>query len=207
MAVGAGVGRNAQRHECLRDHRNRKLGGGHDGGITQRDIAPFLPPKHEQIVRNKTEIHFFGYYKSWDPQENFYYCQENTGFTPNPERTEGTYSKYASLDDRIDGYHYYLAFIKFGIGRTTSDSAHEIRDNKITREEGVALQVEQDLAAGAERGVAVVDVVLQPCPRAGRHVLHRDGAGLGEILLADYDPPGASSCRLFELLADALPFV
>ena len=108
-------------------------------GVTQRDIAPFLPPKYEQITRNNTEIHFFGYYKFWDPQENFYYCHENTGFTVNPERTEGTYSKYASLDDRIDGFHYYLAFIKFGIGRATSDSAHEIRDKKIDREEGVAL--------------------------------------------------------------------
>jgi N-acetyl sugar amidotransferase len=107
--------------------------------VTQRDIAPFLPPRHAEIMNNKTEIHFFGYYKFWDPQENFYYCQEHNGFTTNPERTEGTYSKYASLDDRIDGFHYYLAFIKFGIGRTTSDSAHEVRDGKITREEGVAL--------------------------------------------------------------------
>jgi hypothetical protein len=32
-----------------------------------------------------------------------------------------------------------MAFIKFGIGRTTSDAAHEIRDGHLTREEGVAL--------------------------------------------------------------------
>ena len=53
----------------------------------------------------------------------------------NPYRTEGTYSKYASLDDKLDGFHYYLMFIKFGIGRATSDSAHEVRDKKISREE------------------------------------------------------------------------
>src|SRR3989339_874085 len=80
-----------------------------------------------------------GYYKKWDPQENFYYCTKNTGFSTNPERTEGTYSKYASLDDKIDGFHYWLSYVKFGIGRATSDSAHEIRDGKITREEGVML--------------------------------------------------------------------
>lgn len=108
-------------------------------GVTEKDIAPYKAPKYEEIVNNKTEIHFLGYYKYWDPQENFYYCVENTGFTPNTERSEGTYSKYASLDDRIDGFHYYLGFIKFGIGRTTSDTAHEIRDDKITREEGIAL--------------------------------------------------------------------
>ncbi len=33
----------------------------------------------------------------------------------------------------------YFSFLKFGIGRATSDAAHEIRDKHITREEGVAL--------------------------------------------------------------------
>jgi N-acetyl sugar amidotransferase len=108
-------------------------------GVTLADIKPFRSPRVMELIRNETEIHFFSYYKKWDPQENFYYCAEHTGFTPNAERTEGTYSKYASLDDRLDGLHYYVAFLKFGIGRATSDSAHEIRDGKITREEGVSL--------------------------------------------------------------------
>lgn len=108
-------------------------------GISLADLHPYMAPPIEEIRQNKTEIHFMGYYRKWDPQENFYYCVDNTGFTPNPERSEGTYSKYASLDDKIDGFHYYLGFVKFGIGRATSDSAHEIRDGKITREEGVAL--------------------------------------------------------------------
>ncbi|MCS3765318.1 N-acetyl sugar amidotransferase [Bradyrhizobium centrosematis] len=108
-------------------------------GVSAADLRPFKAPDFESITNNKTEIHFFGYYKFWDPQENFYYCREHTNFEPNTERSEGTYSKYASLDDRIDGFHYYLAYIKFGIGRTTSDAAHEIRDGKITREEGAAL--------------------------------------------------------------------
>ena len=108
-------------------------------GVSQVDLLPFCAPEYTQIKANKTQIHFFGYYKFWDPQENFYYCVENTGFQPNTERSEGSYSKYASLDDRIDGFHYYLGFIKFGIGRTTSDTAHEIRDHKIDRDEGIAL--------------------------------------------------------------------
>lgn len=108
-------------------------------GVSLADLHPFMAPSYEDTTKNKTEIHFLGYYKFWDPQENYYYCREHTGFTPNTERSEGTYSKYASLDDQIDGFHYYLSYIKFGIGRTTSDAAHEIRDGKITREEGVAL--------------------------------------------------------------------
>ena len=108
-------------------------------GINEIDLKPFMAPPYKLLMDNNTSIHFFSYYKCWDPQENYYYCRENTGFEPNTERSEGTYSKYASLDDKIDGFHYYLSVIKFGIGRTTSDAAHEIRDGKITREEGVAL--------------------------------------------------------------------
>ena len=108
-------------------------------GIDERLLYPFQAPSIFKIEKNETQIHFFSYYKPWDPQENFYYCSEHTGFSPNVERTEGTYSKYASLDDKLDGWHYFLAYLKFGMGRATSDTAHEIRDGKITREEGVAL--------------------------------------------------------------------
>ena len=87
----------------------------------------------------KIEQRFLGYYLKWDPQECFYYAVENTGFKPNNERTEGSYSKYSSIDDKIDPFHYYCTLIKFGIGRTTYDAAQEIRNKKITREEGVSL--------------------------------------------------------------------
>jgi len=108
-------------------------------GISKNDIAPYMAPSDEKLNKLGCEIHFYGYYKKWIPQEFYYYCTEHTGFKANPVRSEGTYSKYASLDDKLDGYHYYLAYIKFGLGRATSDSAHEIRDGHLTREEGVQL--------------------------------------------------------------------
>jgi hypothetical protein len=108
-------------------------------GVSENDLKPYMPPSNEVLEKNETEIHFYGYYKKWVPQENYYYCVDNTGFEANPVRNEGTYSKYASLDDKIDGFQYYLAYIKFGLGRCTSDAAHEIREGHITREEGIVL--------------------------------------------------------------------
>ena len=35
--------------------------------------------------------------------------------------------------------HYYMRYIKFGLGRCVEDASHEIRDGHISREEGVAL--------------------------------------------------------------------
>ena len=113
-------------------------------GVSKSDLYPYMPPSYEKIIKNKTEIHFMSYYHFWDPQENYYYSVKHTGFESNPERTEGTFSKYAGLDDKTDGQHYYLSYIKFGIGRATSDVSHEIRDDKITRDEGVLLVKKYD---------------------------------------------------------------
>ena len=58
---------------------------------------------------------------------------------PRPFRTEGTYSKYNSIDDKIDDLHYYTTFIKFGIGRATYDVSQELRNEHLTIDEGKKL--------------------------------------------------------------------
>lgn len=103
------------------------------------DFLPYIPPSANFLESKGVEVHYLGYYLKWDPQECYYYAADNTGFQANDERTEGTYSKYSSIDDQIDMFHYYTTLIKFGIGRATYDAAQEIRNGKITREEGVSL--------------------------------------------------------------------
>lgn len=104
-----------------------------------RDFSPYLPLANTDTATKEIEVHFLGYYLKWDPQECFYYATRNTGFKPNSSRTEGSYSKYSSIDDKIDPFHYYTTLIKFGIGRATYDAAQEIRNGKISREEGINL--------------------------------------------------------------------
>ena len=111
-------------------------------GITKKDLQRYTLSETEiQEMREKdVNQYFMSYFRKWVPQENYYIAAEKSGFQANElGRSEGTYSKYASLDDKLDGFHYYLMFIKFGFGRCTSDAAHEIRDGHITREEGLAL--------------------------------------------------------------------
>jgi len=103
------------------------------------DFVPYIPPQKKKLMKLNIKQRFLGYYIKWDPQECYYYASKNTGFKPNTERTEGSYSKYSSIDDKIDPFHYYCTFIKFGIGRATYDSSQEIRNNKISRDEAVTL--------------------------------------------------------------------
>ncbi|MBL4652379.1 MAG: N-acetyl sugar amidotransferase [Flavobacteriales bacterium] len=108
-------------------------------GLGYADISSFLPPTEDEIKGKNIEVHYLGYYLKWTPQEVYYYAVENTVFKARPFRTQGTYSKYNSIDDKIDDLHYYTTHIKFGIGRATYDASQEIRNKHITREEGVAL--------------------------------------------------------------------
>ncbi|MGH7305006.1 MAG: N-acetyl sugar amidotransferase [Candidatus Rokuibacteriota bacterium] len=108
-------------------------------GVTVQDLAPYLPADPNLLADKKIEVHYLGYYLRWIPQECYYYAVEHAGFEANTERTEGTYSKYNSIDDRMDGFHYYTTYIKFGLGRASYDAAQEIRNHHLTREEGVAL--------------------------------------------------------------------
>lgn len=108
-------------------------------GLRRSDLNPYLPVSESLVREVGVEVHHFSYYHNWDPQENYYYAAENCGFEANTERTQGSYSKYSSIDDQIDPLHYYTTLAKFGIGRATYDAAQEVRTGKITREEAVAL--------------------------------------------------------------------
>lgn len=111
----------------------------HDYNLKMNDIKIYLPASEHELKTAQIEVHYLGYYLKWTPQEAYYYAIENTGFKPRPFRTQGTYSKYNSIDDKIDDLHYYTTYIKFGIGRATYDASQEIRNKHITREEGIAL--------------------------------------------------------------------
>ena len=108
-------------------------------GLTMNDLNHYLPLAEGELVDNRIDVRYLGYYLKWVPQEAYYYSVEHCGFTANPDRTEGTYSKYNSLDDKIDGLHYYTTWIKFGLGRASYDASQEIRNRHLLREEGIAL--------------------------------------------------------------------
>jgi len=113
-------------------------------GFSDNDLKFYMPPPIEDLKDVGIQEHYFSYYEDWKPEKHYEIAKQHLGFQPNSTRSEGTYTDYASLDDKTDGFHYYLMFIKFGIGRATSDAAHQIRNGIITRDEGVDLVLQYD---------------------------------------------------------------
>jgi len=128
------------------DDKNKTILGGvtykdliNDFKVDPSDLDIYMPTQVDDLNKTKVKMHYLGYYEKWHPQEVYYFCMEHGGFKPSPERTAGSYSKYSSIDDKVDDLHYYTTFIKFGIGRATYDAAQEVRHGEITREEAQAL--------------------------------------------------------------------
>ena len=107
--------------------------------LKKNDLKDYLPPNDNELKDFPLEVHYLGYYMNWIPQEAFYYSVENCGFVPRPFRTQGTYSKYNSIDDKMDDLHFFTLFTKFGIGRATYDVSQEIRNEHLNIEEGKKL--------------------------------------------------------------------
>jgi len=103
-------------------------------------VKLYKAPAPDVVKAKGLEMHWYSYFHKWTPQENFYYAMRHTGFDTNPEgRSEGTYTKHTSLDDKADGFHWYLSYMKFGMGRASREAQTDIRRHHITREEGAIL--------------------------------------------------------------------
>lgn len=113
-------------------------------GLNNGDLEAYMPADPQELDQKKVRVHYLGYYLQWHPQANYYYAVEHGGFQAAPERTPGTYSKYNSIDDKVDDFHYYTTHVKFGIGRASYETSQEIRNGEIDLEEGIALVKKYD---------------------------------------------------------------
>ena len=115
-----------------------------DHGFSYSDLLFYQSPALHDIELKEIETHYMSYYRKWIPQENYYYAVKNTDFEINDRRRDGSFTRYSGLDDMLEDLHYYMQFIKFGMGRCTWDTAQEIRTGHLERDEGVDLVSKYD---------------------------------------------------------------
>lgn len=108
-------------------------------GISEGDLFPYVYPDEAENI----EAVYFSYYHSWDTLQNVEICRRNFGFKF-PERSEGTFTNYDSIDDMIDDLDFYMMWPKFGFGRATRDANRLIQQGEMTREQGKLLARQYD---------------------------------------------------------------
>ncbi len=110
-----------------------------DENISLSDLEPYIYPSEDQLSKNNITAYYFSYFFRWSMFENYQYVKKMMpNFHENPNgRTEGTFTNFDSLDDKIDSLYYYMQYIKFGFGRAVRDTSRFIQNFQMTRDEAL----------------------------------------------------------------------
>ncbi len=106
--------------------------------VSDLDLAPYTLPSTQELNAVGVKAMYYAYFFPWDVFQNYKMISEVMDFRTAPAgRTDGTFTDYDSLDDKVDDLYYHLQYIKFGFGRATRDASRLIQRGHITREEGL----------------------------------------------------------------------
>ena len=122
------------RHGCLHE---REAADWANGELSMQELAPYIIPSEEEFKRTQINSFFLGQYLRWDPQENARVAIEH-GFLPRKEGPIMGIYDFADLDCYMISFHHYVKWLKFGMTRTFDNVAIEIRNGRMTREQGLA---------------------------------------------------------------------
>ncbi len=116
-----------------------------DDEIAERDLEPYLYPDIEDVERVGIKALYFAYFFPWNVYENYELIRSKCDFRTAPGgRSQGTFTDFDSLDDKIDDLYYHLQYIKFGFGRASRDASRQIYRGLMTREEGLDTALKYD---------------------------------------------------------------
>ena len=109
-----------------------------DDVVEEKNLEPYLYPDPEEINRVGAKALYFSYFFKWSMYENYEFLKEKIDFQTAPNgRTDGTFTNFDSLDDKIDTLYYHMQYVKFGFGRAVRDASRMIQNGHITRKQGL----------------------------------------------------------------------
>jgi N-acetyl sugar amidotransferase len=106
--------------------------------LTKRELTPYFGPGSGQLEEKNILAVFLGYYFQWDPEITRKVALEH-GFQVRPGGPKTGYYDYADIDDDFISIHHYIKWYKFGFTRLFDNLSLEIRNNRISREDALAI--------------------------------------------------------------------
>ena len=108
-------------------------------GIDMKDLLPYVYPNDDEVLQVGVRGLYIGHFIKWDARKQLEKMQKDYGFSVHDGPMEGTYTNFENLDNKGQGLHDYMKWIKFGYGRTTDHASIDIRHGRLTRDEGLEL--------------------------------------------------------------------
>ena len=147
---GLVLNKESEKKRNLREVIEHQVGDFPENWVTEnislKDLSPYIYPSEEELQKIDLTAYYFSYFFRWSMLDNFEYVKSKMpNFQTNPDgRTEGTFTDFDSLDDKIDNLYYYMQYVKFGFGRATRDSCRMIQNNQMTRQKAIELARKYD---------------------------------------------------------------
>lgn len=111
-----------------------------DDVVSEKDLNHYIYPDLEDVQKAGVKAVYMSYFFKWDQWSNYEYVKKHIDFQESPcGRSEGTFTRHDSLDDKIDDLYYYMQYVKFGFGRAIRDASRMIQNGHLDREEGLEL--------------------------------------------------------------------
>jgi len=115
-----------------------------DYPVTARDLKPYTYPPLAELRRLRLRSVCLGSYIPWDVKEQVAIIKAELGWRG--EEVEGVPPEYdyEKIECFMQGMRDYIKFLKRGFGRTTHLASIDIRNGRLTREEGELLVKQYD---------------------------------------------------------------
>lgn len=114
-------------------------------GLTAKDLRFLVYPTDKEVWDTGLRGVFLSNYFYYDGRHNSQIAESLYNWEPARQSFDRTFSRSSNLDDMHEnGLHDYLKFVKLGYGRGTDHANYEIREGRMTRDEGVEMVLKYD---------------------------------------------------------------
>lgn len=114
------------------------------GRVEKRDLWMFAYPSRKDVQRLKLKSICLGNYIKWDTKKQVDIIKEKLGWQG--QQVEGVMPgyDYEKIECQFQGIRDFAKYVKRGYGRSNHLASIDIRNNRLTREEGLKLAQEYD---------------------------------------------------------------
>ena len=114
-----------------------------DDEISLGDLKCLIWPEQKDLNDIGVTGLFYGYYFKWDPIAHTEEVKK-IGWKPLDKAWAGSWNPAENVDMSFVGIREHMKWVKFGYGRATDQVNIYIRNNKLTRDEGIEIVKEID---------------------------------------------------------------
>jgi N-acetyl sugar amidotransferase len=106
---------------------------------SEQDLYWFSYPPKTDVERVDPQICHWSYFENFVNYHHYLVAKEHCGLQERATRNIGAIENFSATDTDLIHLYFYLMYLKFGFGRTTSEVGNEIRRGAMTRKQAINL--------------------------------------------------------------------